>query len=123
MQEKVFANSKIDVIWDSEVKEILGDQKLESITIRNSKTEEESEIKLDGLFVAIGHDPSSQIFKGLIDLDSKGYIIPKENSKTNIPGVFVSGDVHDHTYKQAVTAAGYGCMAAMSALNYLAELK
>lgn len=119
MQEKVFANKKIDVIWDTEVVEVIGQQKLESVKVKNSKTNEESEIKADGIFVAIGHNPSSEIFKGLIDLDEKGYILPKNGSKTNIEGVFVSGDVHDHTYKQAITAAAFGCMAGMEAINFV----
>ena len=123
MQEKVFANKKIDVIWDSEVVEVKGESKLENISIRNTKTGETKTINLDGMFVTIGHNPSSEIFKGLIDLDEKGYIILKEGSKTNIPGVFVSGDIHDHTYKQAVTAAGFGCMAGMDVINYIADLK
>ena len=123
MQEKVFANNKIDVIWDSEVIEVLGDQKFEAVKLKNNKTGEESEIKADGVFVAIGHNPSSEIFKGLIDLDEKGYVISREGSKTNIEGVFVSGDIHDHTYKQAITAAGFGCMAGMEVLKYLSELK
>jgi thioredoxin reductase (NADPH) len=119
MQEKVFANKNIDVIWNSEVTEVLGNQKFEAVKLKNNKTGTESELKADGVFVAIGHNPSSEIFKGLIDLDEKGYIVPKESSKTNIEGVFVSGDVHDHTYKQAITAAGFGCQAAMDALNFL----
>jgi thioredoxin reductase (NADPH) len=119
MQEKVFANKKIGIIWDSEVLEVVGEQKLESVKIKNSKTNEETIIKADGMFVAIGHNPSSEIFKGLIDVDEKGYILPKNGSKTNIEGVFVSGDVHDHTYKQAITAAGYGCMAGMEAVNFV----
>lgn len=121
MQEKVFANKKIDVIWDSEVEEVIGEQKLESIKIKNNKTHESTEIKVDGLFVAIGHDPTSEIFKGLITLDEKGYIVPTVGSKTNIEGIFVSGDIHDHIYKQAITAAGYGCMAGMDCLKYLSE--
>jgi len=123
MQEKVFAKKNIDVIWDSEVIEVLGDQKFEAVKLKNNKTGKESELKADGVFVAIGHSPSSEIFKGLIDLDEKGYVISKEGSKTNIEGVFVSGDIHDHTYKQAVTAAGFGCQAAMDCLNFLSELK
>lgn len=123
MQDKVLNNPKIEIIWDSEVKEVLGDQKLESIKILNNKTGEEKEIVFDGMFVAIGHNPTSAIFKGLIDLDEKGYIVPKVGSRTNIEGVFVSGDVHDHTYKQAITAAGYGCQSAMDALNFLEEIK
>lgn len=123
MQEKAFANKKIDVIWDSEVEEILGSMKLEGVKLKNNKTDETSEIKADGLFVAIGHNPTSELFKGLIDLDEKGYIVPKSGSKTNIEGVFVSGDIHDHTYRQAITAAGYGCMAGMEVVNYIADLK
>ncbi|MFZ3301560.1 MAG: FAD-dependent oxidoreductase, partial [Microgenomates group bacterium] len=123
MQEKVFANNKIDVIWDSEVEEIVGSMKLESVKIKNNKTNETSEIKADGLFVAIGHNPTSELFKGLITLDEKGYIVPQSGSKTNIEGVFVSGDIHDHTYRQAITAAGYGCMAGMEVVNYIADLK
>ncbi len=123
MQEKVFANSKINIIWDSEIEEIIGEQKLESVKLKNIKTGEEKEIKADGLFVAIGHNPTSNLFKGLIDLDEKGYVIPKTGAKTNIEGVFVSGDIHDHVYKQAITAAGYGCMAGMEAVNYIADLK
>ena len=123
MQEKVFANKNIDVIWNSEVVEVSGDQKFEGLKLKNNKTGMESELKADGVFVAIGHSPSSEIFKGLIDLDEKGYVVLKEGSKTNIEGVFVSGDIHDHTYKQAVTAAGFGCMAGMEALNYLVDKK
>lgn len=122
MQEKVFANKKIDIIWDSEITEVIGEQKLESVKVLNSKTNESTEIKVDGLFVAIGHNPTSALFKGLIDLDEKGYIVPKVGSKTNIEGVFVSGDIHDHTYKQAITAAGYGCMAGMETVNFIAGL-
>lgn len=123
MQEKVFANPKIDIIWDSEVNEVVGTQKLESIKIKNNKTNEQSEIKADGLFVAIGHNPTSELFKGQINLDEKGYVIPTAGAKTNIEGVFVSGDIHDHIYKQAITAAGYGCMAGMEVVNYIADLK
>ncbi len=119
MQEKVFANEKINIIWDSEIQEIKGEQKLEGVKLKNIKTGEETEITADGLFVAIGHNPTSDLFKGLIDLDEKGYIVPKVGAKTNIDGVFVSGDIHDHIYKQAITAAGYGCMAGMEVVNYL----
>lgn len=123
MQEKVFANNKINVIWDSEIEEIVGQQKLEGVKLKNNKTNETSEIEADGLFVAIGHNPTSELFKGLVDLDEKGYIVPKSGSKTNLEGVFVSGDIHDHTYRQAITAAGYGCMAGMEVVNYIADLK
>ncbi len=123
MQEKVFANEKINVVWDTEIEEIVGNQKLESVKLRNSKTNETSEVKADGLFVAIGHNPTSELFKDLITLDEKGYIVLQTGSKTNIDGVFVSGDIHDHTYRQAITAAGYGCMAGMEVVNYIADLK
>lgn len=127
MQERVFANKKIDIVWDTEVIEVFGEQKLESVRIKNVKTNEESDLKVDGIFVAIGHDPMTNLFKGLIDLDEKSYIKKLENGNwkmaTNIPGIFVSGDVHDHTYKQAITAAGYGCMAGMEVVNYIADLK
>ncbi len=119
MQQRVFDNPKIKIIWDTEVLEIMGENVFEKVKVRNTKTSVESEISANGIFIAIGHSPSSAIFKGLLDLDEKEYIIPKEGSKTNILGVFVSGDVHDHTYRQAVTAAGYGCQAGMDALNYL----
>ena len=121
MQEKVFANKKISIVWNTEVTEVKGESKLESVSLINKLTKEPSKLDVDGMFVAIGHNPSSALFKGLIDLDEKGYVIPKEGSKTNIEGVFVSGDIHDHTYKQAVTAAGFGCQAAMDTLKYLID--
>lgn len=121
MQEKVFANKKIDIVWNSEVVEVKGTNKIEEIIIKNIKTEKTKNIKLDGLFVAIGHNPTSSLFKGIINLDEKGYIVPKVGSKTNIDGIFVSGDIHDHTYKQAITAAGYGCQAALDTLAFLSE--
>jgi len=126
MQKKVFdleGAGKIKIIWDSQVVEFIGQQKLEKVKIKNSKTGELSEIKVEGAFVAIGHVPSSEIFKGGVELDEKGYILLHDYTKTNIPGVFVAGDVHDYHYKQAVTAAGFGCMAGMDALKFLEELK
>lgn len=119
MQEKVFANKKIDVIWDTEVIEVKGESKLESVELINKLTNQTSKLSADGLFVAIGHNPTSELFKGLITLDEKGYIIPQIGSKTNVEGVFVSGDIHDHTYRQAITAAGYGCMAGMEVVSFL----
>jgi thioredoxin reductase (NADPH) len=132
MQDKVFANKKISVIWDSEVTKVEGDGKVEQVEIKNTKTEKLGQIKCDGVFVAIGHSPSTQIFKGILDMDEKGYIVPsqkseiksqKYNTQTSIEGVFVSGDVHDYRYKQAITAAGFGCMAAIDALNFLENEK
>mgnify|MGYP001605882996 FL=1 len=122
MQEKVFRNNKIDVIWDTEITEVKGQSKLESVNLINKLTNQPSQLAVDGLFVAIGHNPSSALFKGLVDLDEKGYVVPKDGLKTNIEGVFVSGDIHDHVYKQAITAAGYGCQAALDTLNYIANL-
>ena len=119
MQDKVLANEKINIIWDSEVKEIIGVQKLEKIKLFNNKTNQESELQLDGLFVAIGHKPESEIFKGHIDVDEKGYIKLHNMSQTSKEGVFVSGDVHDYHYRQAVTAAGYGAMSGLDVLKYL----
>lgn len=122
MQEKVFANPKIKVIWNTVVTEVVGTQKVERIKIKDNAGKE-SEMNVDGIFVAIGHSPSTGIFAGQIDLDEKGYVKKGENMTTSAPGVYVAGDVHDHHYKQAVTAAGLGCMAAMEVLNYLVDIK
>ena len=123
MQQKVMANPKVKILWNTEVVEAKGEQKLEKAILKNNKDNTTSEIALDGIFIAIGHRPERELFKGTIELDEKGYIKVYENSKTNVPGIFVAGDVHDWHYRQAVTAAGYGCMAGMDVLSYLAELK
>jgi len=123
MQDKVFANPKIKVLWNTEVKEAKGKEKLEALVLIDNKTQEVKEEPFDGLFVAIGHIPQSEIFKGLLELDEKGYIKVFDKTKTNVPGIFVAGDVHDFRYKQAITAAGFGCMAALDALSYLENLK
>jgi len=112
---------KIKIVWDSEIQEFVGEQKLEKIKVKNVKTNKISEMVFDGVFVAIGHIPSSKIFTGKVELDEKGYVVVHEGTKTNIPGIFVSGDIHDYRYKQAVTAAGFGCMAGMDAVRYLEE--
>lgn len=122
MQAKVLEKEKtgkIKIIWDSEVIEFLGEEKLEKVKLKNNKTGKMSELLVDGAFVAIGHIPSTEIFKGKIDLDEKGYVKVNENTKTSVEGIFVAGDVHDYKYKQAITAAGFGCMASMDALKYL----
>lgn len=123
MQQKVKTNPKIKIMWNTQVKEFTGETKLEKVMVVDSKTNKESEVVADGAFVAIGHIPASAIFKGTIDLDEKGYVKKVENEKfktgTSVEGVFVAGDVHDYHYKQAITAAGFGCMAAMDTLNYL----
>ena len=118
MQEEVKANPKIKILWNSEVQKAVGQAKLEKLEIKNNKTGEVTEVSFDGLFIAIGHAPATMIFKGKIDLDERGYV-KNQGTATNIPGIFVSGDVHDHVYKQAITAAGFGCMAAMDVLKYL----
>ena len=119
MQEKIFDNSKIEVVWNTEVKEVRGQGKVDSLLLINNKDSKESELKVDGVFVAIGHKPDSDIFKGPIEMDEKGYIKVNDGTKTNTPGVFVAGDVHDYKYKQAVTAAGFGCQAGLDVLTYL----
>ena len=124
MQDKAFANAKIEFIWDSEVAEVKDVDKGEvtGVVVRNLKTSQLSDLPLDGLFIAIGHTPNTSLFAGQIDLDANGYIITKEGTRTNVPGVFAAGDVQDHIYRQAVTAAGSGCMAAIDAERYLEGL-
>lgn len=120
MQDRVLKTTNIIVYWNSETDEILGETKVEAVRIRNNKTNTTSEISVSAFFVAIGHQPNSAIFKGWLDMDESGYIqtVPG-TTKTNIPGVFASGDVQDKNYRQAVTAAGSGCMAALDAERYL----
>lgn len=122
MQDRAFANKKIQFVWNSVVEEVLGDKEVEGLRLKNLKNGEASELKVAGLFVAIGHDPNTQLFKGQLEMDKNGYIITKEGSKTNIAGVFACGDVQDHVYRQAITAAGSGCMAAIDAERYLESL-
>ena len=125
LQERLFKNKKIEIIWDSVVEKIHGNEnpkKVMGISINNKKTNKSKSIDLDGVFIAIGHDPATNIFKNKIKLDKEGYILTKSGStKTNIPGVFAAGDVTDKIYRQAVTAAGLGCMAALDAEKYIAE--
>jgi thioredoxin reductase (NADPH) len=122
MIERTFAHAKIKPVWNSIVTEVLDvkSDKVVGVRIKNVKTGEESVNDCGGVFVAIGHIPNTRIFKGMIDMDEAGYIIPKRGSATNVPGVFVAGDCVDKTYRQAVTAAGLGCAAAMDAERYLA---
>jgi thioredoxin reductase (NADPH) len=123
MEKRVLSTPNIEIIYNSETKEIIGDGKnVTGVKIYNNKTQEESELAVTGFFVAIGHKPNTDIFKGWLDMDETGYIITKPDSTaTKIPGVFVSGDAQDKIYRQAVTAAGTGCMAALEAERYLAE--
>lgn len=125
MQKRVFENEKIEIIWDSVVDEVLGNKEtgVTGINLKNVKSGEISELKVDGLFIAIGHHPTTELFKEFLELDENGYIITKPDSTyTNIEGVFAAGDVSDHVYRQAVTAAGMGCMAAIDAERWL-EMK
>ncbi|HLD50462.1 MAG TPA: thioredoxin-disulfide reductase [bacterium] len=122
MQEKAKKNPKIAFIWDSAVEEILGDEKSQSVRgvrLKNLKTGQISEFACQGLFVAIGHKPNTELFQGKLELNPAGYIVTKDGSKTSVPGVFAAGDVQDHVYRQAVTAAGSGCMAAIDAERFL----
>ncbi|GHF04552.1 thioredoxin-disulfide reductase [Streptomyces griseoluteus] len=123
MQERAFNDPKIKFAWDSEVVEILGEQKLSGLKLRNLKTGELSDLPVTGLFIAIGHDPRTELFKGQLDLDAEGYLkVEAPSTRTNLPGVFAAGDVVDHTYRQAITAAGTGCASALDAERYLAAL-
>jgi len=124
MAERTLANPKIKPVWDSVVTEVLDPKqdKVTGVRIKNIKTGKESTVDCAGVFVAIGHLPNTQLFKGIIDMDENGYVIPKRGSETNVSGVFVAGDCSDHVYRQAITAAGMGCAAAIDAERYLAAL-
>ncbi len=123
MQDRVLATPNIKVYWNTETDEILGDKTVTGVRIKNNQTNETTEIAINGFFVAIGHQPNSDIFKGLLDMDEAGYILTTPGtSKTNVEGVFAAGDVQDKIYRQAVTAAGSGCMAALDAERYLSAL-
>jgi len=123
LQEKLKANKKIEIIWDSAVEEVLGTSEPKSVNaikIKNLKTNDVTELKVDGLFIAIGHDPATSLFKDQLNMDKEGYLITKPDStETNIPGVFAAGDVKDKIFRQAVTAAGMGCMSALEAEKYI----
>ncbi|MFF0446114.1 thioredoxin-disulfide reductase [Streptomyces sp. NPDC004609] len=124
MQDRAFADPKISFAWDSEVAEIHGEQKLSGLTLRNTKTGETSHLAVTGLFIAVGHDPRTELFKGQLDLDDEGYLqVAAPSTRTNLTGVFAAGDVVDHTYRQAITAAGTGCSAALDAERHLAALQ
>ncbi len=124
MQDRVLKTPNITVYWNSETVEVLGEHKVDSVKLKNNKTNEETIVPLKAFFVAIGHQPNSSLFAGMIDMDEQGYIITKPNStRTNIEGVFACGDVQDKIYRQAVSAAGSGCMAALDAERYLGTLE
>ncbi|WP_376796559.1 thioredoxin-disulfide reductase [Thermogemmatispora sp.] len=119
MQERAFKNPKISFIWNSEVVEVLGEDSVTGLRLRNVKTGQEQTLAVEGLFLAIGHQPNTALFRGLLHMDEAGYIIPVEHTMTNIPGVFAAGDVTDRRYRQAVTAAGDGCRAAIDLERWL----
>ncbi len=121
MQERAFSNTKISFIWNSVVEDILGDKKVHTIIVKDVTNGERKELNCGGIFVAIGHEPNTQIFKDQIEMDERGYIKVRDYTKTNIKGVFAAGDVHDPIYRQAITAAGFGCMAALDVERYLSE--
>jgi len=125
LQKKLMNNKKIEIIWDSVVEDVLGDKNPKSVNalkIKNIKSNKISELKVDGLFIAIGHVPTTSLFKGQLDMDKEGYVVTKPDSTvTNIPGVFAAGDVKDKIFRQAVTAAGMGCMAALEAEKFLSH--
>ena len=123
MQERAFKNPKIEFIWNTVVTEILGDQTVTGVRLRNVKTGEESELPLDGVFLAIGHEPNTKLFEGQLELDERGYIVVDRYQRTSVPGVFAAGDCHDHPFRQAITAAGFGCAAAIMAERWLGELE
>ncbi len=125
MQERAFKNEKIEFIWDSTLADIKSIEKgtVEAVVLHHLKTNEKKEMKIDGVFVAIGHTPNSQPFKNQIQCDEQGYILTQKGTQTNLPGVFAAGDCVDHIYRQAITAAGMGCMAALDAERYLEFLK
>ncbi|MDG6911176.1 MAG: thioredoxin-disulfide reductase [Nitrososphaerota archaeon] len=119
LKKEAFENPKISFIWDSAVTEVIGEKKVEGARIKNLKTGSESEIPVDGLFVAIGYEPNTEIFRGQLELDSKGYLAVRNGTESSVPGVFVAGDVHDFRYRQAITAAADGCKALLDAEKFL----
>jgi len=121
MQERALNNEKIKFHWESAVIDIKGDQKMQQAVLKNLKTDEETTLDVGGLFVAIGHEPNTKLFKSQIELDDEGYVVLNNKTHTNIEGVFAAGDVHDRKYRQAITAAGFGCMAAIDVDKYLTE--
>jgi thioredoxin reductase (NADPH) len=123
MQERAFADPKLEIIWNAEIAEINGDERLESVTLRDTVTGDTRPLEVTGLFIAIGHDPRSELLGGQVDLDENGYVlVDQPSTRTNVPGVFAAGDLVDHHYRQAITAAGTGCAAALDAERFIAAL-
>jgi thioredoxin reductase (NADPH) len=125
MQERAFDNDRIEFRWNAVVDEVLGDGRVEGVTLRDTRTGELSDLKVQGLFVAIGHDPNTKLFEGQLEMDANGYLVlPHAGStRTSVEGVFAAGDVADHVFRQAITAAGTGCMAAIEAERWLEHKK
>jgi len=123
LQKEAFSDPKLGFLWDSAVTEVTGEKKVDGVRVRNVKSGEEKWMPFDGLFVAIGYDPNTEIFKGQLDIDAKGYIVARNETETNVKGVFVAGDVRDFRYRQAVTAAADGCKAALDAERFLKETR
>jgi thioredoxin reductase (NADPH) len=119
LQERARRNPKVEFVWNSIVQEILGEAKVEGVRLKRTDTGEETTMKCDAVFVAVGYEPNTQVFRGKVELDEKGYVAVKEGTRTSVEGVFVAGDVHDQRYRQAITAAGEGCKAALDAQKYL----
>jgi thioredoxin reductase (NADPH) len=123
MQERAFNNPKIQFHWNSKIEEINGNEKVQHVILKDIQSNEKTKLEVGGVFVAIGHEPNTKLFQGQVELDNKGYVVLKNHTETSVSGVFAAGDVHDHRYRQAVTAAGYGCMAAIDVDKYLTENK
>ena len=121
LQEKAKENPKIEFLWNNVVSDIRGEKKIATVIVKNIAGGRETMLTAGGLFVAIGHEPNTSIFKGQLELDDKGYVLLKDHTRTSVEGVFAAGDVHDHRYRQAVTAAGFGCMAALDVERWLSE--
>jgi thioredoxin reductase (NADPH) len=123
LQDKALENPKIEFLWNNIVSDIKGDKKVATVLVKDINTGKERSVTAGGLFVAIGHEPNTAIFQGQLELDDKGYVVLKDHTRTSVEGVFAAGDVHDHRYRQAVTAAGFGCMAAIDVERWLSEQK
>ena len=121
LRKEASANPKISFIWDSTVTEVLGDARVQGARVKNLKTGEEADLAVDGVFVAIGYDPNTEIFRGQVDLDPKGYVVVRNGTESSVPGVFVAGDVHDFRYRQAITAAADGCKALLDAEKFVKQ--
>jgi len=121
LRKEAFANPKISFVWDSVVTDVIGDTKVQGVQVKNLRTEKKSELPVDGLFVAIGHDPNTEMLGGQVELDPKGYVVIRNGTESSIPGVFVAGDVHDFRYRQAITAAADGCRALLDAEKFIKQ--